>query len=121
MIDFRLITIPPASGRGGKPEASGPYRLTASGHTRETRSRAKVPNIILGRTMRASHAYFLFIGTLFTAAGYGATFLLTEHFRALGGSELDTSTTLAGAMVGTLVGVPLVGWYAKRLRAARMG
>jgi len=71
--------------------------------------------------MRASHAYFLFIGTLFTAAGYGATFLLTEHFRALGGSEIDTSTTLAGAMVGTLVGVPLVGWYAKRLRAARMG
>lgn len=71
--------------------------------------------------MRASHAYFLFVGTLLTAAGYGATFLLTEHFRALGGSELDTSTTLGGAMAGTLVGVPLVGWYARKLKAARMG
>ncbi|WP_119391594.1 MFS transporter [Taklimakanibacter lacteus] len=70
--------------------------------------------------MRASHAYFLFIGTLLTAAGYGATFLLTEHFRALGGSEIDTSTTSGGAMIGTLIGVPLVGWYAKRLKAARM-
>jgi MFS family permease len=71
--------------------------------------------------MRASHAYFLFIGTLLTAAGYGATFLLTEHFRELGGSEIDTSTTLGGAMLGTLIGVPLVGWYAKRIKAARMG
>lgn len=71
--------------------------------------------------MRASHAYFLFVGTLLTAAGYGATFLLTEHFRALGGSEIDTSTTLGGAMAGTLIGVPLVGWYARRLKAARMG
>lgn len=71
--------------------------------------------------MRASHAYLLFVGTHLTAAGYGATFLLTEHFRALGGSEIDTSTTLAGAMAGTLIGVPLVGWYARRLKAARMG
>lgn len=71
--------------------------------------------------MRASHAYLLFVGSLFTAAGYGATFLLTEHFRGLGGSEIDTSTTLGGAMVGTLIGVPLVGWYAKKLKAARMG
>jgi MFS family permease len=71
--------------------------------------------------MRASHAYFLFVGSLFTAGGYGATFLLTEHFRAMGGSEIDTSTTLGGAMVGTLIGVPLVGWYAKKLKAARMG
>lgn len=71
--------------------------------------------------MRASHAYLLFVGTLLTAAGYGATFLLTEHFRALGGSEIDTSTTLGGAMIGTLIGVPLVGWYAKKLKAARMG
>ena len=70
--------------------------------------------------MRASHAYFLFAGTLLTAAGYGATFLLTEHFRALGGSEIETSTTLGGAMLGTLIGVPLVGWFARRLGAARM-
>lgn len=70
--------------------------------------------------MRASHAYFLFAGTLLTAAGYGATFLLTDHFRTLGGSEIETSATLGGAMLGTLIGVPLVGWFAKRLKAARM-
>lgn len=70
--------------------------------------------------MRAFHAYFLFVGTLLTAAGYGATFLLTEHFRALGGSEIETGTALGGAMVGTLIGVPLVGWFASRLGAARM-
>lgn len=41
----------------------------------------------------------LFLGTLLTALGYGATFLLTEHFR-----------TLAGVMVGTfLVGPCLAG------------
>ncbi|WP_448115593.1 MFS transporter [Mesorhizobium amorphae] len=71
-------------------------------------------------TMRSSHAYLLFIATLLTSVGYGATFLLTMHFRALGGSEIETGITLSGAMVGTLVGVPLVGWFANRLGAARM-
>lgn len=70
--------------------------------------------------MRAAHTYWLFCGTLLTAAGYGATFLLTEHFRSLGGSELTTGVTLGGAMVGTFLGVPLVGWFAERLGAARM-
>ena len=70
--------------------------------------------------MRSSHAYLLFLGTLLTALGYGATFLLTEHFRSLGGSEINTGTTLGGAMIGTLIGVPLVGWFASRLGAARM-
>ena len=70
--------------------------------------------------MRSSHAYLLFIATLLTSVGYGATFLLTMHFRALGGSEIDTGTTLSGAMVGTLVGVPLVGWFANRVGATRM-
>ncbi|CAM5494926.1 hypothetical protein MAUB1S_08286 [Mycolicibacterium aubagnense] len=70
--------------------------------------------------MRSSHAYLLFIATLLTSVGYGATFLLTMHFRALGGSEIETGITLSGAMVGTLVGVPLVGWFANRLGAARM-
>ena len=70
--------------------------------------------------MRSYHAYLLFIATLLTAVGYGATFLLTMHFQALGGSEIDTGTTLSGAMVGTLVGVPLVGWFANRVGAARM-
>ena len=54
--------------------------------------------------MRASHAYFLFAGTLLTAAGYGATFLLTDHFRASAAVRSNTSTTLAGAMLGTLIG-----------------
>lgn len=70
--------------------------------------------------MRTSHAYLLFVATLLTSMGYGATFLLTEHFRALGGSEIETGTTLGGAMLGTLVGVPLVGWFAWRLGAGRM-
>jgi len=71
-------------------------------------------------TMRALHTGLLFIGTLLTALGYGATFLLTEHFRTLGGSEVSTGLTLAGAMVGTFLGVPLVGSFADRLGAARM-
>jgi len=70
--------------------------------------------------MRNSTNYILFIGTLLTSFGYGATFLLTEHFRALGGSEIETGTTLGGAMLGTLIGVPLVGWFATRLGAARL-
>ncbi|MFK0162695.1 MFS transporter [Rhizobium sp. NPDC090279] len=70
--------------------------------------------------MRASHAYCLFVASFLTAAGYGATFLLTEHFRTLGGSEIETGITLGGAMLGTLIGVPLVGWFAGRFGAARM-
>jgi MFS family permease len=70
--------------------------------------------------MRTAHAYLLFVATLLTSMGYGATFLLTEHFRALGGSEIETGTTLGGAMLGTLVGVPLVGWFAWRVGAGRM-
>lgn len=70
--------------------------------------------------MRGFRSAQLFLGTLLTALGYGATFLLTEHFRSLGGSEVSTGRTLAGAMVGTFLGVPLVGWFAERLGAARM-
>ncbi len=70
--------------------------------------------------MRSTHAYLLFTATLLTALGYGATFLMTEHFRTLGGSEIETGKTLIGAMLGTLIGVPLVGWFAGRLGAARM-
>lgn len=70
--------------------------------------------------MRKGHAYLLFMGTLLTAAAYGATFLLTEHFRALGGSEIETGTTLGAAMLGTFVGLPLVGWLNGRLGAATL-
>ncbi len=70
--------------------------------------------------MKSSHAYLLFVATLLTALGYGATFLLTEHFRAIGGGEIETGKTLGGAMIGTLIGVPLVGWFANRLGAGNM-
>jgi len=48
------------------------------------------------------------------SAGYGATFLLTDHFRQFGGNEIQTGWTLAGAAIGTLIGVPAVGWLAPR-------
>lgn len=70
--------------------------------------------------MRTWHSGLLFLGTLLTALGYGATFLFTEHFRTIGGSEVTTGLALAGAMVGTFLGVPLVGWLAERMGAARM-
>jgi MFS family permease len=70
--------------------------------------------------MRGPGASLLFVGTLLTATGYGATFLLTEHFRSLGGSEIDTGTALAGAMIGTFVGVPLIGWVGARFGGARL-
>jgi MFS family permease len=76
--------------------------------------------ISVNRLMRTLHTWLLFSGTLLTALGYGATFLLTEHFRTLAGSEVSTGLTLAGAMVGTFLGVPLVGSFADRLGAARM-
>ncbi|MCE1658639.1 MFS transporter, partial [Enterobacter hormaechei] len=62
--------------------------------------------------MRTMSALFLLFGTLFTAGGYGATFLISAYFRSQGGSDIDTGTTLSVALVGTLIGVPLVGWFA---------
>jgi MFS family permease len=70
--------------------------------------------------MRHSSALFVLVGALLTACGYGATFLFSMHFRTLGGNDLDTGEALAGAMVGTFIGVPLVGWFAQRVGAARM-
>ncbi|MDC9593755.1 MFS transporter [Xenorhabdus sp. IM139775] len=70
--------------------------------------------------MRTTLALFLLFGTLFTAGGYGATFLISEYFRAQGGSDIDTGTTLSVALVGTLIGVPLVGWFAGQLEASRL-
>ncbi|MCV9935259.1 MFS transporter [Boseaceae bacterium BT-24-1] len=70
--------------------------------------------------MRGVGVGLLFVGALLTATGYGATFLLTEHFRSLGGSEIETGKALAGAMVGTFVGVPLIGWVSARFGGARL-
>jgi MFS family permease len=70
--------------------------------------------------VRPGSALFLLLGTSFTAAGYGATFLISAWFRSQGGSDIDTGTTLGTALVGTLIGVPLVGWFAGRLDASRL-
>ncbi len=71
--------------------------------------------------MPKSSAQFLFLGTMLAAAGYGATFLLSAYFRANGGSDLDTGTTLGAAMIGTFVGVPLVGWFSGLIRHFQTG
>jgi MFS family permease len=70
--------------------------------------------------MRFTTAIFLFLGTLLTSAGYGATFLLNDYFHTLGGNEVDTGLALAAAMAGTFVGVPLVGWFSGRAGAANL-
>ncbi|MGX5801440.1 MFS transporter [Bradyrhizobium sp. Arg314] len=70
--------------------------------------------------MRPSSAPFLFIGTMFAAAGYGATFLFSAYIRARGGNDIDTGLALGAAMIGTFAGVPLVGWFSGRIDAARM-
>ncbi|MEG3131822.1 MFS transporter [Pantoea cypripedii] len=70
--------------------------------------------------MRSTSLLFILLGTLFTAGGYGGTFLISAWFRAQGGSDIDTGNALSMALVGTLMGVPLVGWCAGRIDAARL-
>ena len=70
--------------------------------------------------MRHTSMPFILLGTLFTAGGYGATFLISAWFRAQGGSDVDAGTTLSLALIGTLIGVPLVGWFAGTIDAARL-
>lgn len=70
--------------------------------------------------MRPLNALFVLAGTLLVASGYGATFLLPMHFRLAGGNDLNTGLALGQAMIGTFVSLPLVGWFAPRIGAARM-
>jgi MFS family permease len=70
--------------------------------------------------MRHTSTPFILLGTLFTAGGYGATFLISAWFRAQGGSDIDAGNTLSMALIGTLLGVPLVGWCAGKIDAARL-
>jgi len=70
--------------------------------------------------MRHTSRLFILLGTLFTASGYGATFLISAWFRTQGGSDIDAGNTLSMALVGTLLGVPLVGWCAGKIDAARL-
>lgn len=70
--------------------------------------------------MKNTSSPYILVGTLFTAGGYGATFLISEWFRAHGGSDIDAGNTLSMALAGTLAGVPLVGWFAGKVDAARL-
>ncbi len=45
--------------------------------------------------MRTMSALFLLFGTLFTAGGYGATFLISAYFRSQGGVTLTLGRPLA--------------------------
>ncbi|AXF25745.1 MFS transporter [Burkholderia pyrrocinia] len=71
------------------------------------------------RTMSPRVASFVLLGALLTACGYGATFLLSMHFRSAGGGDVDTGFALAEAMVGALIGLPLVAWLAHWIGTAR--
>jgi len=64
--------------------------------------------------MRPFSAFFVLIGTLLAAGGYGTTFLISMHFRSVGGNDLDTSLAFAEAMIGTFLGLPLVNGLAPR-------
>ncbi|NUY31230.1 MFS transporter [Paraburkholderia sp. JPY303] len=70
--------------------------------------------------MQPFHALFVLLGTLLAASGYGATFLLSMHFRSAGGTDLNTGVALAQAVIGTFVSFPLVDWFAPRVGAARL-
>lgn len=72
------------------------------------------------RTMSPRVASFVLLGALLTACGYGATFLLSMHFRSAGGGDVDTGVALAEAMVGALIGLPLVAWLARWIGTARV-
>lgn len=70
--------------------------------------------------MRRTSLPFILLGTMFTAGGYGGTFLISAWFRVQGGSDIDTGKALSLALVGTLLGVPLVGWCAGKMDASRL-
>lgn len=69
--------------------------------------------------MKSSSAIYLLGGTFFMAAGYGATFLISVYLLSQGKSDSDVGITLGFALVGTLIGVPLVGWLSGTINAAR--
>jgi MFS family permease len=71
------------------------------------------------RTISPRVASFVLLGALLTACGYGATFLLSMHFRSAGGGDVDTGIALAEAMVGAMIGLPLVAWLAQSIGTAR--
>lgn len=70
--------------------------------------------------VRPFSALVMLVGVLLASAGYGATFLFSMHVRAIGGNDINTGVALAGAALGTFVGVSLTGWVAQHVGAARM-
>jgi hypothetical protein len=70
--------------------------------------------------MRPFSASFMLAGVLLASTGYGATFLLSMRFHSIGGTDFNTGVALAGAMVGTFLGVSLAAWGTRTLGAARM-
>lgn len=70
--------------------------------------------------VRPFSALVMLVGVLLASAGYGATFLFSMHVRAIGGNDINTGVPLAGAALGTFVGVSLTGCVAQRVGAARM-
>jgi MFS family permease len=88
----------------------------------------KVSGLIIGTlwplsgtsSVRLSSALVMLVGVLLASAGYGATFLFSMHVRAIGGTDINTGVTLAGAALGTFVGVSLTGWLVQHVGAARM-
>ncbi|MNO45196.1 Major Facilitator Superfamily protein [compost metagenome] len=62
----------------------------------------------------------LFLGTLLTAGGYGATFLISHWFHLNGGTDTDAGLTLSMGLIGTFIGVPLVGWWSGKVGAVKL-
>jgi MFS family permease len=88
----------------------------------------RVSGIIIGTlwplsgtsSVRPSSALVMLVGVLLASAGYGATFLFSMRVHAIGGNDINTGVALAGAALGTFVGVSLTGWLAQHVGAARM-
>ena len=72
------------------------------------------------KDIQVSSSIFLLFGTLFASLGYGATFLFSDYIKICGGASDDIGLAFASAMIGTLVGVPCVGWVASKVNAIRL-
>jgi MFS family permease len=80
----------------------------------------RMPQMDRNLHMRPLSALFMLIGVFLASAGYGATFLLSMRVRSLGGNDFNAGVVLAGAVLGTFLGVSLAGWIAPRIGAARV-
>ena len=74
----------------------------------------------MNKTIQKANAFLLFIGGMLISTGYGATFVLDRHFKSFGGNEIDAGSILIAAMIGTFVGVPVVGWFSRVFGSANL-